>query len=233
MRPWSLVLAAALALGARPAPADESKPSPRPSDSTLGQKPPEVAVVLFNGEDLGGWVKAGGQSPAAWKVEDGVLIVAPRQGSIRTEKAFGDFRLHAEFNVPYMPQAKGQARGNSGVYLGGIYELQVLDSYGLKLQSNDCGAIYKQVVPSVNACKPPLQWQTYDVTFRKARVEDGKVVKKARVTVVHNGIKTIDDAEIDPTPGGADNKEGEDGPLLLQDHGNEVAYRNLWLEPLR
>ena len=102
------------------------------------------------------------------------------QGNIQTEKTFGDFQLHLEFNVPLMPEAKGQARGNSGVYLGGIYEIQVLDSYGLTPRSNDCGAIYQQVVPRVNACKPPLQWQTYDVTFHKARVEGGKVVKKAR-----------------------------------------------------
>jgi hypothetical protein len=132
-----------------------------------------------------------------------------------------------------MPKARGQGRGNSGVYLGGLYELQILDSYGLKLQDNDCGAIYKQVVPAVNACKPPLQWQTYDVTFQKAQVENGTVVKKAKVTVVHNGIKTIDAAEIVPTPGGAGNQVGEDGPLLLQDHGNRVEFRNIWVAPLR
>jgi hypothetical protein len=130
-----------------------------------------------------------------------------------------------------MPKAKGQARGNSGVYLDGAYELQVLDSYGLKSQDNDCGAIYKQIVPAVNACKPPLQWQTYDITFHKAKVEDGKVVKKARVTVLQNGMKIIDDAEISVTPGGVGTKEGEDGPIMLQDHGNEVQFRNIWIKP--
>ncbi|MHC5538129.1 3-keto-disaccharide hydrolase [Singulisphaera rosea] len=202
------------------------------SASTLGIKAPEGAKVLFNGEDLKGWVKAGDKSTPDWTVEDGLMIVSPRKGAIMTEAGFGDFQLHIEFNIPYMPKAKGQARGNSGVYLAGIYELQVLDSYGLTLQNNDCGAIYKQIVPSVNACKPPLQWQTYDVTFHKARAEGDKVVKKARVTVVQNGIKIIDDAEIEMTPGGGSNKVGEDGPLLLQDHGNEVLFRNIWIKPL-
>ena len=201
-----------------------------PSDSTLGAKPPEGAVVLFNGESLSGWVGRDGKKPAAWPVADGIMTV--KGGDIMTSGRFGDFQLHVEFNVPYMPKARGQGRGNSGVYLGGIHELQVLDSYGLKPMDNDCGAIYKQIVPSVNACKPPLQWQTYDVTFHKAVVQDGKVVKKARLTVVQNGLTIIDNAEISPTPGGIDLKEGDDGPILLQDHGNAVEYRNIWLKPL-
>lgn len=203
---------------------------PKLSDKTLGAKPPEKAVVLFDGKDLKGWVKRDG-SPAAWPVKDGILTVGVRQSDILTERKFGDFQLHLEFNVPYMPDAKGQARGNSGVYLDGIYELQVLDSYKLKPQDNECGAIYKQVVPAVNACKPPLQWQTYDVTLQKARREGDKVVKKARVTVVQNGVTIIDDREISPTPGGMRLKEGDDGPLLLQDHHNEVQYRNIWIIP--
>jgi hypothetical protein len=131
-----------------------------------------------------------------------------------------------------MPEAHGQGRGNSGVYLTGNHELQVLDSYGLKSKDNDCGAIYKQIAPAANACKPPLQWQTYDITFRKARLENGKAVKKASVTVLQNGIKIIDDAEIRPTPGGVGIPEGHDGPILLQDHGNAVQYRNIWIRPI-
>jgi hypothetical protein len=203
---------------------------PRPNDSNLGAKPPEAAVVLFDGQSLEGWVKTDGTTPAKWVVSDGFFTVG--RGNVMTKQQFGDFQLHLEFNVPYMPRARGQARGNSGVFLCGTYELQVLDSYGLKLQNNDCGAIYHQVVPAVNACKPPLQWQTYDVVFHKARTEGSKVVQKARVSVIQNGLKIIDDVEISPTPGGIDLAEGQDGPLLLQDHGNPVEYRNIWIKPL-
>ncbi len=202
----------------------------KPNDATIGARPPEGAVVLLDGKNLEAWTKRDGK-PADWPVADGIVTVG--HGDMQTRQRFGDFKLHLEFNVPYLPKAHGQARGNSGVYLGGIYELQVLDSYGLKLKNNDCGAIYTQVVPSVNACKPPLQWQTYDVTFHKAVLDgQGKVVKKARATVIQNGIKTIDDAEIGPTPGGAGNHPGEDGPILLQDHGNPVQYRNVWIQPI-
>jgi len=209
----------------RPSFSDET-----PNDSSLGAKPPEGAVVLFNGHDIEGWVKTDGKTPAGWAVTDGFMTVGG--GNIMTEKRFGDFQLHLEFNVPYMPKAHGQGRGNSGVYLGGTYEMQVLDSYKLKPANNDCGAIYHQVAPAVNACKPPLQWQTYDVTFHKARVNDGKVVQKARVTVLQNGLKIIDNAEIAQCPAGIDLPEGQDGPILLQDHGNPVEYRNIWIRSL-
>jgi len=214
----------------RPATAPPSQLETKPNDSMLGAKPPEGAVVLFDGKSLDGWVKPDGKTPANWPAADGNFTVG--SGNIMTQKRFGNFQLHLEFNVPYMPKARGQARGNSGVYLGGIYELQVLDSYGLTLKDNDCGAIYKQIVPAVNACKPPLQWQTYDVTFHKAVVEGGKAVKKARVTVIQNGLMIIDNAEITTTPGGIDLSEGQDGPILLQNHGNPVEFRNIWVKPL-
>ena len=184
---------------------------PKPNDATLGAKAPKGAVVLFDGKDISPWVGNDGKNPN-WPATDGIITVG--RGDIKTKESFGDFKLHIEFNVPYMPDAKGQGRGNSGIYLGGPYELQVLDSYGLKSQNNDCGAIYSRIAPSVNACKPPLQWQTYDITFHKARKEGDKVVKKARVTVVQNGITIIDDKETDPTPGGPGNPEGEAGPIL-------------------
>jgi hypothetical protein len=196
---------------------------------TLGAKPPEGASYLLCDSQCN-WVKKADKSPASWPLEDGVLTV--KGGDIRTRGRFGDFQLHVEFNVPFMPDKTGQGRGNSGVYLQGMYELQVLDSYGLKLQDNDCGAIYKQIIPRVNACKPPLQWQTYDITFHSARVKDGKN-QKARLTVYQNGTRIIDDKEISPTPGGLGGlKEGDKGPILLQDHGNAVQYRNIWILPL-
>lgn len=200
-------------------------------DSTLGQKPPEGAKVLI-GDKFEGWTDKSGKNPAPWTFKDGVLQVEGGKGDIKTSEKFTSFQLHLEFNVPYMPKAKGQGRGNSGVYLQGIYELQVLDSYGLTPQDNDCGAIYKQIVPAVNACLPPLQWQTYDITFHSAELKDGKVVKKARLTVVQNGKTIIDDKEIVRTPGGDGNDEGTPGPLLLQDHGNPVQFRNVWIKPL-
>jgi hypothetical protein len=220
-------MALALATGLMtPSLADDATPN----DKTVGLKPPRGAVVLI-GDSIEPWNKADGKTTAEWPVVDGVVTVG--KGNIRSKEKFGDFRMHLEFNIPYMPDAKGQARGNSGVYLQGIYELQVLDSYGLKPQSNDCGAIYQQIIPSVNACKPPLRWQTYDITFHAARREGDKVVKKARLTVVQNGVTIIDDKEISLTPGGVgDVKEGEYGPIMLQDHGNAVQFRNTWIEPL-
>jgi hypothetical protein len=216
---WAVPLAAALA--------DDAD---TPNDKTLGAKPPEGAVVLFDGKSVEGWVGRD-QKPASWTIKDGALVVAPGKGDVLTTHSFGDFTLHLEFRTPYMPEARGQARGNSGVYLGGIHELQVLDSFGLEPKNNECGAIYSQIAPRVNACKKPLEWQAYDVVFHKAKVKDGQEVEPARVTVVQNGVNIINNAAIKPTPGGIGMEAGKDGPLLLQDHGNLVEYRNIWIVP--
>lgn len=202
---------------------------------TLGAKPPENAIVLFDGEDLAGWHRRGSDQPAGWKVEGGVAEIVGGTGDIVTNETFGDHKLHLEFRTPFMPEARGQGRGNSGVYVQGRYEIQVLDSFGLEGLDNECGGIYRQHRPKENACLPPGEWQTYDITFRAARLDDaGKVVEPARLTVVHNGIVIHDNvAAKGATPGGTDENEGGTGPLLLQDHGNPVQYRNIWAVPIR
>lgn len=195
---------------------------------------PQNAVILFNGKDLSNWRTRSGE-PAGWEVADGVMTVARGTGDVVTEEKFTDFMLHLEFMEPDMPEAKGQAKGNSGVYLQGRYEVQVLDSYGIEVPGmGDCGAIYNQFAPLVNACKPPLQWQTYDVIFRAARADDsGRVIDQARVTLLQNGMVIHNNVQVlGPTGGAMDDKVGEPGPLLLQNHGNPVKYRNVWIVPL-
>jgi hypothetical protein len=225
----TLTLALLLGLGFLPA-VSRLIADDKPNDATLGAKAPEGAAVLFDGKSLDGWVKTDGKTPADWPLADGIMTVG--HGSIMTARRMGDIQLHLEFNVPYMPDAHGQARGNSGVYLAGCYEVQILDSYGLKPRDNECAAVYTQATPRVNACKPPLQWQTYDITFRRAQVEDGKVVRKARITVVFNGVNVIDNAEVGTNGGGMGTGPGDEGPLMLQDHGNAVQFRNIWARPL-
>jgi hypothetical protein len=201
---------------------------------------PKGAVVLFDGKNLDGWLKADGKTPAAWKLVGGAMQSGG--GNIITKEKFdGHFKLHVEFRVPYMPKATGQARGNSGVYLQGRYEVQVLDSYGLDSKDDDCGAIYKVSKPKVNACKAPTVWQSYDIEFTAPKCEDGKITQPARVTVYHNGVKIQDDVPLVHK-----NKDGKDepvtnttaglggdpckpGPIMLQDHGNPVQFRNVWL----
>lgn len=186
---------------------------------TLGKKPPEGAIVVFDGTSLDG-VEGGRMT------DDGLLM----QG-VRSQATFGDATLHIEFRLPYQPQDRGQARGNSGAYVQGCYEVQMLDSFGLEGLDNECGGIYKAAAPAVNMCLPPLTWQTYDIDFTAPRFEDGKKVAMARITVRHNGVVIHDDVEIpEGTPGGT-NGESETGPLFLQDHGNPVRYRNVWILP--
>ncbi len=197
------------------------------------QMPPPNAVVLFNGKDLNNWRTRDG-APATWKVEDGVATVS-RGGDIVSQQRFKDFFLHLEFRCPNMPEAKGQAKGNSGVFLQGRYEVQVLDSYGWKVPGKgDCGAIYDQFAPLVNACKPPMEWQSYDVFFHGARVDgQGHVTEPVRLTLLQNDQVIHNNIQLPGVTGAAmDEKVGEPGPLLLQYHGNAVSYRNIWVVPL-
>lgn len=199
------------------------------------QQPPLNAVILFNGKDLNNWIKRGDSSPAEWTVDDGVMTVKPGTGDIMTTQKFTDFVLHVEFMTPLMPEARGQGRGNSGVYLQGRYEVQVLDSYGIDVPGHgDCGGVYGQFAPLVNACKPPQEWQTYDICFRAARVdESGNVLEHARLTALQNGQVIHNNVQLLGATGGAvDEDVSAPGPLLLQDHGNLMKFRNIWVVEL-
>ena len=184
---------------------------------TLGKKAPESAIVLFDGSSADQFV--GGKM-----TEDKLL-----QADTYSHEKFGDHSLHIEFRTPFRPEARGQARGNSGVYLQSRYEVQVLDSFGLSGEDNECGGIYKIAKPKVNMCYPPLTWQTYDIDFVAAKYDaDGKKTSPAKVTIRHNGVVIHDNLELkNGTPGRL--PEGADPqPLYLQGHGNPVVYRNIW-----
>jgi len=200
---------------------------------TLGAEPPADAMVLFNGKNFKQWKharKKAGADSVQWKLlKGGAMEVVKGTGSIVTKKKFTDFKLHVEFRTPFMPDARGQARGNSGVYLQERYEVQVLDSYGLEGKDNECGGIYKIGAPIVNMCAPPTQWQTYDITFYAPRADR----PNAQVTVVHNGITIHDNISLPkPTGGALDSDVTKAGGIYLQDHGNPVQYRNIWLVEL-
>jgi len=188
-------------------------------------------IFLFNGKDLTGWKSIRG-GEAKWTVEDGVMTVVPHAGNIYTEEVYGDAMIHLEWMEPDMPEATGQHKGNSGVFLQGVYEVQVLDSYGIeKPEMGDCGGIYSQFPPLCNACKPALHWQSYDILFRAPRFDaDGKVCEPACVTILQNGMP-IHNNRVLPRicPGGLWDHEVAEGPLMLQDHGNEVKFRNIWI----
>ena len=188
---------------------------------TLNKEPPKGAVVLFDGT----------KEAAKNNFQRGQIVMENLlRHDVETNAKFGDHQLHLEFRLPFMPYARGQGRGNSGMYVQGRYECQILDSFGLDGANNECGGIYKIAKPNVNMCLPPLVWQTYDVDFTAARYDDaGKKVKNARVTISHNGVKIHDDLEL---PNGTPGKHPEGpGPdiLYLQGHGNPVVFRNIWV----
>ncbi len=193
---------------------------------------PKDAIVLFDGKSLDGWVMRNDEKkPATWDLLPGGVIQA-RDGDVITKEQFdGSFKLHVEFRVPYVPDAKGQARGNSGVYVQGRYEVQVLDSYGLDAKNNDCGAIYEVSAPKVNACKAPTVWQSYDIDFTAPKCENGKKVEPAHITVRQNGVLIQDDVKVpvDNTRAGRGGDPCTPGPIMLQYHGNPVQFRNVWL----
>jgi hypothetical protein len=200
--------------------------------------PEELFRVAFAPETAGAqvawnWLDADAADATGvrWRLVDGAMEIKPGSGSVVTRRTFRDFKLHLEFRTPFMPEARGQARGNSGVYLQGRYEIQVLDSYGLEPKDNECGGIYQVAAPRENACYPPLQWQTYDITFQAPRVDaSGNKQQDAVVTVLHNGVTIHDQQPIPhPTGGALDSSIFEPGGIYLQDHGCPVQFRNIWL----
>ena len=225
---------------------DDARPRPRivePGTTSTTAKPgaaPSDAVVLFDGTDLSQWVqrgRGGKMLEPAWKVENGYIEIAPGTGSLMTKEKFGDVQLHIEWATPAEPRAASQGRGNSGVMLMSLYEIQVLDSYdNISYADGQAGAIYGQYPPLVNASRKPGAWQSYDIVFEAPRFEDGELAKPAYVTVFHNGVLLHHRKEMmGPMRHRAPSKykpHAAELPLLLQGHGNPVRYRNIWIRPL-
>ena len=195
---------------------------------------PPGAILLFDGKSLEKWVNRNDGGPAGWLVRDGYTEVKPGNGDIHTRDLFTDYQLHVEFWLPLMADATGQARANSGVYNQGRIEVQVLDSYGQPPRDNEAGGIYKVAVPLRNASRKPEHWQAYDIAYRAPRVgEDGKQTAKGSITVFFNGVLIHNNVEFDAqiTTSGLPGDLSKPGPILLQDHGNLIRYRNVWILP--
>lgn len=199
--------------------------------------PPSDAVVLFNGRDMAGWKSIKGGS-APWKAGDGYFEVAPGTGDIETERSFGDFQLHVEWATPDPPRGQDQDRGNSGVFLQGLYEVQVVDSYHSKTYPDgQAGSMYGQYPPLVNVCRPPGQWQVYDIIFHAPRfMPNGSLLQPAHVTVLQNEVVVQDHVALTGPTAHMQRPPYEPGvvkgPLRLQDHNHPVRYRNIWIREL-
>ena len=215
---------------------------PEVSKVTPGETPtdaPSDAIVLFDGVDLENeWTNGKGEKPG-WNVADGCATVIKGTGVIKTKRVFNDFQLHIEWRSPAEVQGKSQGRGNSGIFLQGIYEVQVLDNYNNRTYRNgQAGSLYKQHPPLVNACKAPGKWQTYDIIYTAPRFNnDGTYFTPPTVTVLHNGVLVQNNVKLrGPTeyigiPEYTVKKHGA-GSIVLQDHGNPVSYRNIWIREL-
>lgn len=188
------------------------------SSPTLGKAPPAGAIVLFDG--------SGAEKFQGGKMTADKLL----ESETASLEKFGDHQMHIEFRTPFKPLARGQARGNSGVYVQSRYEVQVLDSFGLSGEDNECGGIYKIAKPRVNMCFPPLTWQTYDIDFVAAKYDDaGKKSSNARISIKHNGVTIHDKLELKTGTPGRLPEGPTPEPLYLQGHGNPVVYRNVWV----
>jgi hypothetical protein len=188
---------------------------------TLGAKPPEGAAVLFAmAGDEKNW--NGGKLS---ELSDGKFLGV----GVKSKQAFGSFKAHIEFRLPWMPNSGGQQRGNSGFYVQDRYEIQILDSFGLKGLNNECGGIYTQYAPKVNMCFPPMVWQTYDIEFTQAQFDGTTKTKPAKLTVKHNGVVIHDQIELKGPTGGGQAEKPTPGPIQLQNHGDPLVFRNVWV----
>ena len=201
-------------------------------------QPPSDATVLFGGEDLSAWEAAKDGGTPSWTVEDGHFTVKPKGGDIQTKEDFGDFQLHIEWRSPQEIVGEGQGRGNSGIFLQGLYELQVLDSYESETYVNgQAGSIYKQTPPMVNATLSPSEWETYDVIYTAPTFDEKNqaMLEPGYVTVLHNGVVVQNHTRLQGTTeyiGPPQWKAHGKGPIRLQDHDNPVSYRNIWIRAL-
>ena len=217
---------------ARPASVDAQDLPQPPVITALSGQPPSDAIVLFDGMTMSRWTHVDG-SPAAWKIDDGAMIVGNQ--SIISKQEFGSIQLHLEWATPSTVEGDGQGRGNSGVFLMGQYEIQVLDSYENETYADGmAGAVYKQHVPLVNSARRPGAWQTYDIIFHAPRFDaQGNQLAKGVVTVLYNGVLIQDNVEIQgPTRASVKDTETGKGPVSLQNHRNPVRYRNIWVREL-
>ncbi len=202
---------------------------------------PSDAVVLFDGKDLNNWTSTVKDRPTKWIVKDGAMMPTRGSGYIRSKQEFGSCQLHVEWATPAKVTGRDQGRGNSGVFLLGRYEVQILDSYNnTTYPDGQAGALYGRSVPLVNACRKPGEWQSFDIIFHRPVFDGDKVVKRATFTVLHNGVLIQDHVEL---TGGTDwrgphavspyKPHGDKGPIKLQDHGNPVRFRNIWVRELK
>lgn len=213
-------------------------PEPRKVTAGTDDAPPSDAIVLFDGKNLNEWISAKDSSAAKWDLDkDGSVTVHPGSGDMMTKRSFGDFQLHIEFRTPAVVQGEGQGRGNSGIFLQNRYELQVLDCYDNKTYSNgQTASVYKQHIPLVNACRKPGEWQKYDIIYTAPRFNaDGILMAAPYLTVLHNGVLVQNHVAIKGTTeyiGLPKNEAHGKAPIRLQDHGNTVSFRNIWIREL-
>ncbi len=219
---------------------DMNRPAPPVMTPGTEGTAPSDAIVLFDGTDLSKWTSDDG-GPAKWIVRDGYMECTKGSGPVKTADEFGSCQLHVEFATPEKVTGSGQGRGNSGVFLQGVYEVQVLDSYeNVTYPDGQCAALYGRAVPLVNACRKPGQWQSYDIIYHRPIFKGKKVVRKATFTVLHNGVLVHDHVELTGGTGWRGphaiseyEPHADKGPIMLQDHGNPVRYRNLWIRELK